>query len=84
MELLEQVKILLEERFPSATVDLWQDAYSGKISGHLVWGGFDGEEQLDRQQQVYSWLHQNLGPRTQSLSAILTYSTQEHQVMSLA
>ncbi len=84
MELVEQVKTLLTEHFPGAAVDLWQDPYSDKVNGHLVWAGFDGEEQLERQQQVHSWLRQSLGSQSQFVSTILTYSTHEYQVMSLA
>ena len=83
MDLAEQVKALLEEHFSGAIADVWQDPYSQKVNGHLVWEGFDGQEQLERQQQVASWLRQNLGARSTLVSTILTYSTNEYRVMSL-
>ncbi len=83
MDIAEQVKALLEERFPGAAVDIEIITYSQKVSGHLIWGGFDGVEQIDRQDWVIGWLRQRLGPKAASVSTILTYSTNEYQVMSL-
>lgn len=84
MDLAERVKILLGERFPGATANVDSTPYSEKLSGYLIWSGFDGEEQIERQNQVISWLRQRLGAEAKLISVILTYSTNEYHMMSLA
>lgn len=84
MDFKERVKTLLEERFPGAAIQVDASPYSDKVSGYLVWGGFEDLEQIDRQDLVISWLHQRLGTEDRSISVILTYSPNEYQMMSMA
>ncbi len=83
MESVEKVKLLLQERFPGADAILEPDLYSKKVIGHLIWSGFDGLEQIGRQDLVISWLRQQLGADARCVSVILTYSPNEYRVMSL-
>ncbi len=84
MEIVEQVKALLQERFPGADAILEPDPYSKRVIGHLVWHGFEDLEQIDRQDLVISWLRQQLGAEARRVSVILTYSPNEYRAMSLA
>ncbi len=84
MEIIEEVKGLLQERFPGADAMLERDPYSKRVIGHLVWSGFEDLEQIDRQDLVISWLRQQLGEKAWRVSVILTYSPNEYRVMSLA
>lgn len=84
METIEKVKALLQERFPGAAVDVEPLPYSERLSGYLVWGGFEDLEQIDRQDLVISWLRQQLGDEARRVSVILTYSPNEYHMMSMA
>ncbi len=84
MDIVKRVKKSLEERFPGAAIKVDSSPYSEKVSGYLVWDGFDGMEQIDRQERVIEWLDQRLGAEAKLISVILTYSTNEYQAMSLA
>ena len=84
MEIIEKVKALLQERFPGADMDVEASPYSEKVSGYLVWNGFEDLEQIDRQDLVISWLRQQLGAEARHVSVILTYSPNEYHMMSLA
>ena len=84
MEIVEQVKTLLQERFPGADALLEPDPYSKRVIGHLIWRGFEDLEQIDRQNLVVSWLRQQLGAEAGRVSVILTYSPNEYKMMSMA
>lgn len=84
MELVEKVKALLQQRFPGADVILEPDPYSKRVIGHLIWNGFEDLEQIDQQDLVISWLRQQLGAEARRVSVILTYSSNEYHMMSLA
>ena len=84
MEIIEKVKALLQERFLGAEVDIEPLPYSERVSGYLIWNGFEDLEQVDRQDLVISWLRQQLGAEARRVSVILTYSPNEYHMMSLA
>lgn len=84
MEIIEKVKASLQERFPGADMAVESSPYSEKVSGYLVWNGFEDLEQIDRQDLVISWLRQQLGAEARRVSVILTYSPNEYHMMSLA
>ena len=79
--LSEQVKTNPESRLPGSRVNvgLWHGAR--KISGHLIWDGFEGEEQIDRQRRLHDVLRAELGPDAQPVSVILTYTPTEYEAM---
>ena len=75
------VEHILRNHFQGADVDV--DRFNGaeRVSGHIIWRGFDELDQVDRQRQIYQVLRQELGPEAAQISIILAYSPQEWAVM---
>jgi acid stress-induced BolA-like protein IbaG/YrbA len=79
--LSEQVRGILESRLPGAQVSVGLLHGARKISGHVVWDGFEGEEHLDRQRMLQDLLRVELGPDAQRVSVIFTYTPAEFDAM---
>ena len=82
MDFAEHVAHLLEQQYPGAQVDVGFAYGAEKLNGSLVWAGFDGLEQIDRQRLLGAYLRAALGPDAQRVSTILTYTPHEAQVMA--
>lgn len=68
---------LLRQHFTNAEVEL-ESLGAGRISGFLIWDGFDGLEQIKRQRQVWKVLRSELTvPEQQKVAAVLTLTPQE-------
>ena len=55
-----RVRRLLQEQFHGAAVKMDPTAPDDKVHGELVWSGFEGKDQLDRQLQVLEALRSDL------------------------
>ena len=79
----ERVSQVLMAAFPGAAVDV---AFGGaeRLSGHLVWNGFERKAQMTRQRLVHRVLRKALGPDAQRISIILTYTPREYDLMATA
>ncbi len=77
----QHVQHILSRRFHGAQVEA--DRFNGaeRISGHIVWEGFNDLDQVDRQRQIYQVLRQELGPEATQISIILAYSPEEWAAM---
>ena len=79
---VEQVDALLRRKFPNATTELELSPGSSKVTGLLIWDGFEGEEQMDRQDRVWKVIQAHLTPKQrQHVSAIFTVTPTELAVM---
>ena len=79
---LEQVDVLLRRKFPNATTELEFSPDSSKVTGLLIWDGFEGEEQLERQKRLWKVIRAHLTPgQRQHVSAIFTVTPTELAVM---
>ena len=80
-ELINRLSSLLLEEFPKAEVVLEQASPAEKVGGFLIWSGFDGMEQIDRQQRLSGVIRSKL-PREDQLriTAILTVTPDERSV----
>jgi acid stress-induced BolA-like protein IbaG/YrbA len=69
----------LKEAFPGAEVtDFGRPARGRRIGGLLVWDGFDGLSQLERQNRVWAALRERLDvPALQEISLIMTFTPRE-------
>ncbi len=82
MDFAQHIAELLEEQCPGAQVDVGFAYGAEKLSGSIVWAGFDGLEQIDRQRLIASRLRALSGQDAQRISTILTYTPHEFQVMA--
>jgi acid stress-induced BolA-like protein IbaG/YrbA len=74
---IRRLKALFESEFPGSEVEL-EAAGSHRVGGLLVWDGFIGYEQLERQRRLRDVLKANLSPEEQlQVSAILTMTPEE-------
>jgi hypothetical protein len=73
-----KIQALLTQNFPNARLMLDESKPLNKVSGMLIWGGFDGMEQIDRQSKLWRVLRSNLSPDEQlKITAILTMTPAE-------
>jgi hypothetical protein len=69
---------LVGGQFPGAKVSLDQAKPAEKVGGMIVWDGFEGMEQVDRQNRLWKVLRANLSRDEQlMITAILTMSPSE-------
>ncbi len=80
--LMTKVRRLLESRFPGSDVKLERATPSSKVVGTLIWAGFTGRDQIERQRAVREVIRGELSVADQlALSAILTITPTELEVM---
>lgn len=76
--LKDKVDALVTTYLPGATTELEEIPLLEKLSGQVVWEGFSGKLQRDRQRELWSVLRNNLSPQEElALSAILTLTPEE-------
>jgi hypothetical protein len=81
-EFLNRLERLLQDRFEGAKVDFEPPEPEGRVHGFLIWGGFEGHEQLRRQRHLWRVLRKELSPDEQaSIGALLTVTPSEILVM---
>ncbi len=79
--LKDKVEKLLRSAYPDSTVILEQPSPAAKIGGLLIAPQFEGIEQIDRQEQLWSKLRGALSPTEQmKITAILTLTPDEQSV----
>lgn len=79
----QQVTQILQNHFQGMTCDLYQLPGS-RVSGRIVWSGFEEQDQADRQHAVREWLKQELGAEVQQVGVLLTYTPDELEAMQAA
>ncbi len=79
----QQVTQILEQAFQGMNVELFEMS-SGRLSGTIIWDGFDGQEQGDRQHLVREVLKEALGAQVQEVSILLAYTPHEMSAMQAA
>jgi len=81
-DLSQKVSRILSQAFPGADVRFEQDPPASRPSGEVVWDGFEGVEQADRQHRLRQVLAHGLSPEERNgLSIILTFTPNEIAVM---
>jgi len=74
---------LLKRRFPKSDVTLENGTALGKLGAVLVWKGFIGKDQVDRQRAVREVLAEELtDAERRKLSAIFTMTPDEMAVIA--
>ena len=76
--LSRRLKSILAESFPGASLRIERRGPLKKYGGIIVWQGFEGMEQIDRQRQLWSRLRSALSAEDQlRITAILTMTPAE-------
>jgi acid stress-induced BolA-like protein IbaG/YrbA len=78
-----RVKSILETAFQGIKV-LTEELPDGRISGSLIWAGFDGFDEVDRQTMVRNELRDKLGTDARQVGVLLTYTPDELEAMNAA
>ncbi len=79
----QQIAQILKQAFPGMTVDL-DETMGPRVHGRIVWDGFAGKDQVDRQTTVRERLKQELGAEAQQVGVLLTYTPTELEAMQAA
>lgn len=77
------VRDILGTAFPGIEV-LTEVLPDGRISGSVVWAGFTGLDEVDRQDKIRTVLRQELGADAQQVGVLLTYTPDELEAMNAA
>jgi hypothetical protein len=76
-QFIQRLTDLLTEHFANAEVDLGP-ASGDRVSGFLIWEGFQEDEQIDRQRAVWRVLRAELPPdELLRVAAVFTLTPQE-------
>jgi hypothetical protein len=79
-DLRAKLRRILAQAFPNARVQLDHSKASDKYSGMMLWDGFDGQDQVDRQTRLWEVLRARLSPEEQQrVTAILTLTPAERR-----
>ncbi len=79
----QRVTHILQQAFRGMEVELYEMS-NGRLSGTVIWQGFDGEEQGDRQHLIREALQSALGAEAQEVGVLLAYTPHEMRVMQAA
>lgn len=79
----QQVTHILEQAFPGISIEL-EEMSNGRLSGTVIWAGFDEQDHGDRQHLVRKVLKEALGARAQEVGVLLTYTPVEMAAMKAA
>lgn len=83
--LIRKLRKILKTQFVGAEPELEQAGPLDKIGGYLIWRGFEGVEQLDRQRQLNRAIRERLSVEEQlHITTILTVTPDEVAVMRSA
>jgi len=81
-QLIDKLQTVLRADFPGASAELEIVPPAKKIGGFLIWAGFEGIEQIDRQRQLARVLRKRLSSEDASrVTTILTLTPAESAVM---
>jgi hypothetical protein len=80
-KVLQKLKKVLKEEFPSATLDLKRDWDRSRIGGFIIWRGFNGKEFGERHERVWKVIRQHMSNEEQEeLATFWTLNPIEQKV----
>jgi hypothetical protein len=81
-EFIQQLTEILKEEFPGSNPELKHASPLQKVGGYLIWNGFDGMEQIDRQRRLGAAIRKRLSISEQvKITTILTLTPEEAELM---
>ena len=76
--LIDKLQELLGNRFPGCEVNLEWGNSNCKVGGEIIWSGFDGMDQIDRQILLWSVVREALTEEEQAaLTLVITFTPAE-------
>lgn len=79
----EKVKSILDAEFPGIEVET-EVLPGGRISGHVIWAGFAGMDEVERQTRIRGILKEKLGEEAQQVGILFTFTPDELKAMKAA
>ena len=79
----QQVTQILKQAFQGMDVNL-DERTESRLSGTVIWEGFDNQGHVERQQLIRKVLKQALGAEFQQIGLLLTYTPREMMLMKAA
>ena len=79
----QQITHILQQAFDGMDVEL-REMSNGRLSGTVIWNGFDEKDMGDRQDLVRTALKEALGTQFSQVGVLLTYTPREMMLMSAA
>ncbi len=77
-ELKRKVELIIQQHFHGADVSLEEIPHTKRLSGHVLWEGFDGMTALERQRELRRTLRHDLEKEEElQLSVLLTLTPAE-------
>lgn len=76
-KLIARLNTILQKEFPGSEPDLEYSKYSHKVGGFLLWKGFTGVEQIDRQRRLSAAIKKLPESDRKKLTMILTFTPAE-------
>ena len=78
----QELRDLLEDRFAGAEVLIERLPGTNRLTGHIVWSGFEGMDHFERQEKIWELMRNNLGAQSAGISVILSYAPSEYNAMA--
>ena len=77
-QFLRKLKRVLKTEFAGASTDIDITVPGHKVGGYLIWKGFTGLEQIDRQEKLWNFINEKLTPdERKSISILMTLTPVE-------
>jgi acid stress-induced BolA-like protein IbaG/YrbA len=76
IDMEQRIKKILQENFPGIHVDL-EHVPGQKITGSVVWDGFNGMDHFSRERKLHQVLRAALGAQICEVGLLLIYSSAE-------
>jgi acid stress-induced BolA-like protein IbaG/YrbA len=73
----ERLEHLLRERFGGMDIDLEPLGQTGRLSGVLIWDGFQGLDFVDRQERIWSAIRDAFKADATQVSTLITLTPAE-------
>lgn len=84
MELIERLVGAAAAKFRGVDTKLeWDDGLQ-KVTGFLIWDGFEEMDHVSRQQKVWEMVRGELGSEAVNVSLLLAYTPQEYETLMAA
>lgn len=80
----QEVLNALRPYFPDVEGHIMLEATTDRYNGHLLSANFQGLTFVERQKQVFDILRQAIGPETQCISMLFTYTPDEYELLQAA
>jgi hypothetical protein len=80
-KVLQKLKKVLKEEFPSAKLEIKRDWYPARIGGSIIWRGFNGKDDVERVHRVWRAIRRSMTEAEQKeLGFFFTFNPVEHKV----